>query len=113
MQGALPMGDPPVIEGRMLGACRLRLERRGHVFRGAVSGDGSSWTSIGQVTVPLKKTVFVGLGVCSGLDKVTTLVTFDQVTVSPYMEILQGETPDGKVSLSLGMMDRFRSEFLE
>ncbi|MCF7975796.1 MAG: alginate lyase family protein [Phycisphaerae bacterium] len=83
MKEAEPLRDPFVIQGRLLGACWLRLERHGDIFKGAVSDDGSAWTSMGQVIMPLKKTVFVGLGVCSGLDMVTTLVKFDQVTVSP------------------------------
>ncbi len=80
-QPAIGLDKPVVVQGRLLGTCWLRLERKGNTFVGAVSSDGAIWTQAGKVTVDLNQDVLVGLGVCSGLADVTTRVSFDCVTV--------------------------------
>ncbi|MCU0495655.1 MAG: DUF1349 domain-containing protein, partial [Chloroflexaceae bacterium] len=57
----------------------LRLERKGNSFTGAVSSDGSTWTTVGSATVSMGQNVFVGLAVNSGSDSALNTATFDNV----------------------------------
>jgi regulation of enolase protein 1 (concanavalin A-like superfamily) len=59
----------------------LRLQSKGDRYTGFVSYDGNKWTELGNVILPLKKTLHVGLAVCSGMPNATT-IQFDQVSIS-------------------------------
>lgn len=75
------LAAPAVTFGRLTGYCWLRLQRKGDRYTGFVSYDGNKWTELGNVSLPLKKTLHVGLAVCSGMPNATT-VQFDQVSIS-------------------------------
>src|SRR5581483_10436914 len=60
----------------------VRLVRSGTLVRASVSANGSSWTTVGQDTVRLSGTVFVGLAVTSHDNAQLATATFDHVTVS-------------------------------
>lgn len=77
---------PVVSYGRLTGYCWLRLRRHGHTFTGYFSTDGKSWTNVGSVMVALKKRIYAGLAVRSGLQKITTTVKFDQVRVTGWKQ---------------------------
>ncbi|MCU7549445.1 alginate lyase family protein [Chitinophagaceae bacterium LB-8] len=74
------LSEPSVTYGRFTGYCWLRLQRKGDTFTGFSSIDGKSWTELGSVVVPVKKTLFVGLLVASGMPNSTTIM-FDRVRV--------------------------------
>ena len=73
--------EPVVTHGRLTGYCWLRLQRKGDRFTSFVSNDGNSWIELGNVSLPLRKTLYVGLTVCSGMPNSTT-IQFDQVSIS-------------------------------
>ncbi len=85
-QPADALSAPVVIQGRLLGTCWLRLERKGDTFVGAVSSDGATWTQVGKVTAALKQDLLAGLAVCSGLTDVTTRVRFDHVNFKSFVQ---------------------------
>jgi regulation of enolase protein 1 (concanavalin A-like superfamily) len=68
--------------GRLTGYLWLRLQRKGNEFTGSSSIDGKTWTTIGTASVPLRKNLFVGLPVSSGIKTVSTTVRFDKVIAS-------------------------------
>ncbi|HEV2435852.1 MAG TPA: alginate lyase family protein [Verrucomicrobiae bacterium] len=73
--------EPMVKFGRLTGYCWLKLERSGDTFTGFVSPDGQTWTRVGATTDSLRRKLFAGLAMCSGLKQVTTIVRFDHVAV--------------------------------
>ncbi|HKF68405.1 MAG TPA: N,N-dimethylformamidase beta subunit family domain-containing protein, partial [Vicinamibacterales bacterium] len=60
----------------------LKLTRTGDVFDAAVSSDGTTWTSVGRVTVPMQRTVFIGTHVLSAQPSVWMTASFDNITVT-------------------------------
>jgi hypothetical protein len=61
----------------------VRLVRNGNTFTGYRSTNGTSWISLGSVTVAMTNTtVDVGLAVCSHNDGTLSTATIDNVTVS-------------------------------
>jgi len=59
----------------------LRLVRAGNTVTAAVSADGSTWRTVGSVTVSMNTTVYVGLAVTSHDTTRLNTATFDSVTV--------------------------------
>ncbi len=94
---------PYTSNGRLLGYCWLRLARAGNTFSASVSSDGQAWTPIGETTLALKDDLLVGLGVCSCLTTVTTVVKFDNVTVSTEPTVQRVVSPEGNVGIDFLM----------
>ncbi|MEP6748121.1 MAG: alginate lyase family protein [Bacteroidota bacterium] len=74
------LSAPSVTYGRLTGAYWIRLQRKGNVFSASGSYDGKEWTRIGNAVVSLKKTLLLGIPVCSGMVN-STIVRFDNVSV--------------------------------
>jgi hypothetical protein len=74
------LSEPAVTWGRLTGYVWLRLQRKGNGFVGSVSYDGKKWQQISESNLPLKKSLFAGLFVTSGLPNSTT-VFFDKVSI--------------------------------
>ena len=72
---------PAVTYGRLTGAYWIRLQRKGNTFSAFGSYNGAAWTSIGNTTVALKKSLLMGIPVCSGMPN-SSIVYFDNVSVS-------------------------------
>lgn len=108
--------SPYVSDGRLLGHCWLRLERRGDTFIGAVSSDGLTWTQVGQVAAALETDLVAGLAACSGLTTVTTTVGFDNVTVPTDAAANRIVSPDDAVGvdflLAEGGLPTYRIDYL-
>jgi hypothetical protein len=60
----------------------LKLTRTGDVFDAAVSSDGTTWTSVGRVTVPMQRDVYIGTHVLSAQPGVWVTASFDDITVT-------------------------------
>jgi len=60
----------------------LKLARRGQTLTASRSADGTTWSQVGQATVTLSGTVYVGLAVSSHDLTRTATVSFDRVTVA-------------------------------
>jgi len=75
--------EPTVTFGRLTGYYWLKLLRKGNLFIAYGSADGKTWTETGSVKVLLKKKVYAGISVASGLKEKTTTVFFDNVAVNP------------------------------
>jgi hypothetical protein len=73
---------PIVDHGRLTGHCWLRLQRKGNEFTGYYSVDGESWIKTGSTVSPLKKQLYVGLPVSSGVTAITTTVVYDHISVN-------------------------------
>ena len=58
----------------------LELVRAGSTFTGYVSSDGQSWTSLGNTTVTMAQTVYVGLATSSNGS--TATASFDNVSIT-------------------------------
>jgi regulation of enolase protein 1 (concanavalin A-like superfamily) len=61
----------------------LRLTRSGNLFTAAHSDDGTTWQTLGSVTVPMAGEVLVGLPVTSHNNATLATAVFDEVTVAP------------------------------
>lgn len=57
----------------------VRLSRLGNVFTGSVSPDGVNWTLIGQETVPMASSVFIGIAVTSHNAAMLNCATVDSI----------------------------------
>jgi len=77
------LGAPYVTLGRLLQPCWLRLERSGNTFTGSISPDGEHWTKGGETTLALPAKLLAGLAASSSLEKITTTVQFDHVSLTP------------------------------
>jgi regulation of enolase protein 1 (concanavalin A-like superfamily) len=60
----------------------VRLVRAGQILTASVSSDGTNWTDLGQRTIPLSGSVYVGLAVTSHSSTQLASATFDQVSVT-------------------------------
>ena len=76
------LGAPYTSEGRLMQPCWLRLARLHDRFTGSISPDGEHWAVVGETTASLPRIFSVGMRVSSGIDNVTTTVTFDNVSVA-------------------------------
>ncbi len=79
---AAVLGAPYTSEGRLMEPCWLRLARSHDRFTGSISPDGEHWTVIGETIASLPRTLTVGMPFRSGIDRMTTTVTFDQVSLA-------------------------------
>jgi hypothetical protein len=90
------MGEaPPAIrEERVSAPAWLRLQRREDTFNAYVSGDGSQWSLVDRVSLPLGRSVYVGLA-ATGYQEWVSMVngtvrnlgraTFQEVEEGPYL----------------------------
>ena len=69
----------------------LKLTRTGDVFDAAVSSDGTTWTSVGRVTVPMQQAVYIGTLVLSAQSGVWMTASFDNITVTTGSNIGSGD----------------------
>jgi len=76
------VGEPPVLHGRMMGELWMKLQRKGDAFTGSVSLNGIEWETVGVAELAMPFETLAGMAACSGLDKITTTIMFDQVTVA-------------------------------
>src|SRR5262249_43961214 len=60
----------------------IRLTRSGNTVTGAVSADGSTWTTVGSTTLNIGTNAVAGLVVCSVAANTLNRSTFDNVTVT-------------------------------
>lgn len=60
----------------------MRLTRAGNTFTAYTGADGTTWTQVGQTTLSLPTSVFVGLAVTSRVDGTLATAVFDNITVS-------------------------------
>jgi regulation of enolase protein 1 (concanavalin A-like superfamily) len=60
----------------------LRLVRRGSQFTGYLSENGTSWSTMGTVTIAMPASAYVGLAVTSHNDPVAATATFTNLTVT-------------------------------
>ena len=60
----------------------VKLERRGQTVIASRSADGIAWSEVGQATVALAGSVYIGLAVSSHDTTRTATATFDKVTVT-------------------------------
>ena len=68
----------------------VRLIRFRNRFTGYMSADGFHWQQLGSVEIPMNNTFYIGLPACSQLDKVTTTVTYDNVSI-PLWRMTDGD----------------------
>lgn len=64
----------------------LKLERRGDLFTGYTSADGTTWTMVGQTTVDMTDDVTAGLAVVSHKFDTLNTTKFDNVSVASNQE---------------------------
>ena len=60
----------------------VKLLRRGDEFAGYVSSDGINWQQVDSVTLPMNKTIYVGLATSAHNNSALNSTLFDNVTVS-------------------------------
>ena len=58
----------------------VRLVRTGTTFTGSVSGNGTTWTQVGSVTISLGTNTYVGMAVSGRTDGVLSQALFDNVS---------------------------------
>ena len=61
----------------------LKLVRAGDIFTGYISADGETWELVGSTTIPMNKTLLVGLAVSAHNNSVLNSTLFDHVIVNP------------------------------
>ncbi len=61
----------------------VRLTRAGDLFTGEISVDGKQWTTVDMITIPMKKTIYVGLALSAHNNSVLNSTLFDNVVVKP------------------------------
>jgi uncharacterized repeat protein (TIGR03806 family) len=61
----------------------LKLTRKGNIFNGYVSADGTNWLTAGSVTNALNKNLVAGLALTAHNNSVLNSTLFDHVTVKP------------------------------
>ena len=59
----------------------VRLIRFRNRFTGYMSPDGFHWQELGSIEIPMSRNFYVGLPACSQLKKVTTTITYDNVSI--------------------------------
>jgi DUF1680 family protein len=59
----------------------LRITRAGNVFSGAASADGSTWTPLGTIAIPMGATVYIGLCVTAHNNAAATNAVIDSITL--------------------------------
>ena len=83
MTRALPGGSTTYLSGANQPVpVWLRLTRAGSTVTADISSNGSSWTRIGNTTIALSQTIFVGLAVTSHNTGTLNTASFDNVAVT-------------------------------
>lgn len=79
------LGEKHVIKkNRLSTPYWVRLIRFRNRFTGYMSVDGYNWKELGSAEIPMTQAFYVGLPACSQLDKVTTTVTYDHVSIPTW-----------------------------
>ncbi len=73
----------------------MRINRTGNKFTTYISRDGETWHQIGQATVAMPKTYYVGMASCSGSATKTYQAIFDHVTLegTRYVPVTKPTAP--------------------
>ena len=80
--GSRHLGEKHIIKkNRLSTPYWVRLIHFRGRFTGYISPDGFHWQEIGSVELKMKRPFYVGLPACSQLNKVTTTVTYDNVSI--------------------------------
>jgi regulation of enolase protein 1 (concanavalin A-like superfamily) len=74
-------GSPNTVTGIGTAPYWVKLTRSGNIFTGAVSANGTTWTTLGSTTLGLSSNVYIGLLQASGAFALGTS-TFDNVAVT-------------------------------
>jgi uncharacterized repeat protein (TIGR03806 family) len=61
----------------------VRMVRTGDTFTGYVSTDGHDWKPVDRITIPMGRTVYVGLALTAHNNSALNSALFDHVTVTP------------------------------
>jgi regulation of enolase protein 1 (concanavalin A-like superfamily) len=61
----------------------VRLTRTGDTFTGEISVDGKIWEQVDRITIPMSKTVSVGLALSAHNNSELNSSLFDNVTIKP------------------------------
>jgi uncharacterized repeat protein (TIGR03806 family) len=61
----------------------VKLVRSGDTFTGYLSADGNDWKRVDSVTIPMNKTIYVGLALSAHNNSALNSSLFDNVIVSP------------------------------
>ena len=61
----------------------VKLSRAGNDFTGCISMDGTSWQRVDSITIPMKKSIYVGLALSAHNNSALNSTLFDHVTVKP------------------------------
>jgi len=61
----------------------VKLSRAGDDFTGYVSPDGTDWHRVDSITIPMNKTIYVGLALSAHNNSALNSALFDHVTVTP------------------------------
>ena len=81
-QGHRNLGEDHVVKkNRLSTPYWVRLIRFRNRFTGYMSPDGFHWQELGSIEIPMSRNFYVGLPACSQLKKVTTTVTYDNVSI--------------------------------
>jgi hypothetical protein len=81
----------------------LRLVRQGDQLQGYESADGTFWTLVKQVTIPMPVTVYIGLAITSHDDSLLSTATFANLSIQDYsLSDAQPPTIPGNVSATTG-----------
>ncbi|MDP6893186.1 MAG: GDSL-type esterase/lipase family protein, partial [Verrucomicrobiota bacterium] len=84
------LGEEHVVKkNRLSSPYWVRLIRFRNRFTGYISPDGFHWQELGSIEIPMSRTFYVGLPACSQLNKVTTTVTYDNVSI-PVWRVTNG-----------------------
>jgi hypothetical protein len=92
----------------------FKLTRVGDVFTSYLSPDGTTWTQVGTVTVPMSSSVFIGTAVQSSQHAVWATAIFDHISVSALASVpplaapwldqdIGAVNPAGSTSVSAGL----------
>lgn len=89
--------------------CWFRILRDGDIVRAYRSGDGVSWISVGNITIPMGEDVILGLAVNSHAEGVLCTAAFDGVTMNCRPELMpipiMSVTPGTYLSVPLSVSD--------
>ncbi len=61
----------------------VRVVRSGNTFTASTSANGTTWTTVGSVSIAMASSAYAGLAVTSHDDSEATTATFTQVTIVP------------------------------
>ncbi len=85
VHGTTQLGKPYIIKkNRIMKPYWVRIVRFRNQFTGYMSGDGYTWKELGTQEIDLGHTFYVGLPACSQMNKVTTRVTYDNVSIPTW-----------------------------